>query len=281
MSKKYHRECISICCEEKSGGASALVVSSDEDSQSFRSEMFKFADIEVPPKVCFDVDEWLTSMWVSKTGTHFLCGALGDVYSNASGKYTGAKVSDHRLFKVWGLDDTAVFAVGSDGACVAYDGKTWKSLNEGLSGHLYAIGGSHKDNLLCVGDGGFVARFDGKKWTTLKLKTKAAFRAVYVLENEEAYLCGLDGACFRLKGESLETIQTQGQDFYSVACYKNEIYFGSLASGVFKVEKDKLVLVKDKAKGGHMTAQKDYLWTCGLEQAVRFDGTTWRKVDFI
>jgi hypothetical protein len=113
------------------------------------------------------------------------------------------------------------------------------------------------------------------------MPTNEAFRAVHVVKTDELYLCGLDGACYRLLGSDLQPIDADAHDLYSIAEFRNELYFGSTASGVFKLKGDRLELVKDKAKGYKLSASEEYLWACGLEQTARFDGQGWRKVDFL
>ena len=257
-----------------------LVVSADEDRQSFNSEVFRFTDIETPAARLFQIDDWLSSMWVSPGGTCFLAGILGQCFSNVSGTLSGQKVTDKRLFRIWGLDDQAVYCVGADGTCVYFDGTQWRSMSDGLFGHLYAIAGTRRDNLLCAGDGGFVARYDGVRWNQIDLPTNAAFRYIHVVGDDDFYLCGLDGACFRLRGGQLQTIEAEAHDLYAIAEFQKEIYFGSSASGIFKIQDGKLILVKDKAKGYKVSASEKFLWTCGMEQTARFDGENWKKVDF-
>lgn len=278
MGQKLTRECVAVAAHEGSAG-SVLVVSSDEDRQRFNSEVFRFSDIETPARQLFQVDEWLTSMWVSPTGTYFLAGALGECFSNVGGSFASQRASEKRLFRIWGLHDRAAYAVGADGTCVRFDGEEWRSMNEGLSGHLYAIAGTREDHLVCAGDGGFVARYDGARWRRIELPTTAAFRGVEVVE-DDVYLCGLNGALYRLRGGELQAIEAGSHDLYAVTRFRSEIYVGSTASGVFKVEGDGLSLVKDRARGYKISASETFLWTCGLEQTARFDGEGWKKVDF-
>ncbi|MCF6099656.1 hypothetical protein [Mesorhizobium muleiense] len=279
MDRKFIRECITVIAHEGSA-ASVLVVSTDEDRQSFNSEVFRFSDIEVPPTQIFQVDDWISSMWASSVGTYFLAGVLGDCFTNLSGSFARQQATTNRLFRIWGLHDHAVYAVGADGTCVRFDGARWLPMSEGLSGHLYAISGRQEDNLVCAGDGGFVARYDGARWQPIELPTNAAFRAVHVINREDLYLCGLDGACYLLRGGELTSIDAGGHDLYAIEDFQGETYFASAASGVFKIKGDHLVLVKDKARGYSLSATDRFLWSCGLEQTARFDGENWRKVDF-
>lgn len=279
LESKLGRDCVSIVSHD-TGGAAVLVVSANEDRSRFNSEVFHLSNIEAMPSRIYEFDEWLTSMWVSPSGVYFLASALGTCIHDDGGAYVEHKVSDKRLFRIWGLHDRAVYAVGAHGTCARFDGFAWSTMNAGLTGHLYGIAGTREDNLICVGYGGFVARYDGSRWTPLELPTRAWFRAAYCVGADEFLLCGLDGECFRLRDGELHRIQSEAHDFHTITSYRGEIYFGSPTAGVFVLRGEELVLVKDKAKAYAMSASDTSLWTCGLDRTTRFDGEVWRRVDF-
>lgn len=69
--------------------------------------------------------------------------------------------SDH-LWPVWGTGPDNVYAGGSDGTLIHYDGTSWRVVLESWSSFL-AIGGSGPDDVWAVG-GGHVQHFDGTRW---------------------------------------------------------------------------------------------------------------------
>lgn len=276
---KWIRECIGVSAHPGTAG-SVLVVSSDEERQSFNSEVFRFEVIDTPAKQVFQVDDLVTSMWISGSGKCFLAGALGRCWEDATGTARTSQITGQRLFRIWGLDENDVYAVGESGTCMHFDGTTWRPRNEGLAGYLYALAGTSPTSILCAGDGGLLARFDGTRWSRIALPTTAALRAVHALSPDELLVCGLDGACYRVRGTEVTALDAADHDLYSIATFKGETYMGSPSGGVFKVEGDRLVSFKPIAKGQDMSTSSDLLWTCGLEQTARFDGEGWKKVDF-
>ena len=61
---------------------------------------------------------------------------------------TGTIVS---LYSVWGTS-THVFAVGSKGTILRYDGNTWSPMNSGTEQDLNAIWGSSTTDIFIAGD---------------------------------------------------------------------------------------------------------------------------------
>ncbi|MCC6746260.1 MAG: hypothetical protein IT371_01290 [Deltaproteobacteria bacterium] len=68
------------------------------------------------------------------------------------------------LFDVWGASPTQVFAVGSQGKVIYYDGKTWKAQATPTKQDLTAVWGSSATDVWAVGFGGTVLQFDGQTW---------------------------------------------------------------------------------------------------------------------
>jgi hypothetical protein len=68
------------------------------------------------------------------------------------------------LFGVWGENPQAIFAVGSHGKVIFYDGKEWKSQPTPTQQDLTAVWGTTAKDVWAVGFGGTVIHFDGSTW---------------------------------------------------------------------------------------------------------------------
>ncbi|MCT7374150.1 hypothetical protein [Chelativorans salis] len=279
MANGISRECVSVG-QSDDGQASVLVVSTDEDRESFKSNIFEYTTLESNPALIFSEDIWISNMWKSQSGAHFLCEILGRCFHDLPGTFVEQRVTSERLFKIWGLHDRAVYVVGEAGTCFRFNGVSWIDMSDGLSGYVHAIGGVAEDSLICAGDGGFIARWTGGPWQRIDIPTNPDLRGAFAKSRDVAYFCGLSGACLMIDGDSYQMIDAPPESFYSIAEYAGDIYFGSLSGGIFKLVGNTLIPFKPQARGYAMRGTKRYLWTCGGDQLARFNGTGWTAASF-
>jgi hypothetical protein len=79
-----------------------------------------------------------------------------------------AALPDVALFKVWGSGADDVWAVGTGGVILHFDGDAWTPTTSPTDDRLIAVWGTTADDVYAVGgDGvGLVLRWDGAAWTT-------------------------------------------------------------------------------------------------------------------
>lgn len=276
MAEEFTRECVSVGASND-GLKSVLVVSADEDRVSHRSHIFQFRDFLLDaPTIVFDKNEWIGGMWMSRGGTYYLSEVLGTCYTNASGNFVGTKVTSSKLYKVWGLSDQAVYAVGSNGTYCVYDGRQWIERSVGASVELHAIGGLSENFLICAGDDGFVSRWNGIEWNQLDLPTNAAIRCVHVVNENLIYFGGYGGTCFRLRNNEFEVIETPGHHLYSINEWRGNIYFGSLSPCILRLDGLRLEPFKATVYGADIQVSSEFMFTCGSTMFARFDGDDWK-----
>jgi hypothetical protein len=63
-----------------------------------------------------------------------------------------------------GFSENNVFAAGTNGTILHYNGTAWISMNSGVDNHLMDMWGKSPDNLYAVGTQGVVIHFDGINW---------------------------------------------------------------------------------------------------------------------
>jgi hypothetical protein len=275
----FNRDCLSIL-DDAQGRASVLLVSSDEERESFRSDILCYEDFAGEPQTVFSDDIWLSWMWKTGSGRHFACEILGSVFWQTGQGFQREKLSPDQLFRIWGLSDSSVYTVGATGRCFGFDGSRWSDMSKGLKGYLHAIHGVSPNRLVCAGDTGFVAFWDGEKWTPLDLQIGFNFRAALMLAPDDTIVCGLDGACVRIKGETMELIEGTTASLYAIARFKGEIFLGSAEAGIFRLQDSTLEPFKPKARGYDISASHTRLLTCGVNQAAAFNGESWKARTF-
>lgn len=86
------------------------------------------------------------------------------------------------LFKVWGTGPNNVFAVGSSGLMMHYDGSEWVQQSVGTTQDLISLWGRSADDILAVGgrSNGVVARYDGASWTSRTLEGVGGLNGVWM-----------------------------------------------------------------------------------------------------
>ncbi len=84
---------------------------------------------------------------------------------------TQTKVQNNRLWSVWALSNSDVWAVGDSSTVLHWDGKAWTPNNLGLPGSisLSSVWASAPDDVWAVGGNatvttGYIFRFDGTRW---------------------------------------------------------------------------------------------------------------------
>ena len=96
--------------------------------------------------------------------------------------------SDH-LWPVWGTGPDNVYAGGSDGTVIHYDGTSWRVVLESWSS-FYAIGGSGPDDVWAVG-GGQVRHFDGTSWKVdLSMPPGYSWHGVWAVAPDDVHVVG-------------------------------------------------------------------------------------------
>lgn len=76
------------------------------------------------------------------------------------------------MFDVWGADKTAIWAVGSDGTILFYNGESWTQQETPTDTQLTAIWGATATNVWACGYGGVVLHFDGTQWRDVSPPTE-------------------------------------------------------------------------------------------------------------
>lgn len=100
------------------------------------------------------------------------------------------------LFKVWGTDSNNVFAVGSGGVLLHYDGTEWVQQLIGTSDDLISLWGRSGDDIVVVGgrSNGLLARWNGTSWESRILAGLPGLNGVWMDDNGVVTLVGTFGS---------------------------------------------------------------------------------------
>lgn len=100
------------------------------------------------------------------------------------------------IFKIWGSSATDVWAVGSEGILLHYDGSTWTLVPTGLSDEsLFTVSGAGGVSYAVGGfSSGVILRNDGSGWVSDATGMVPQMNGVYAISAEEALAVGNQGS---------------------------------------------------------------------------------------
>ena len=73
------------------------------------------------------------------------------------------------LFSLWGADEKAIWAVGSGGAVLHYDGTAWRREQTPTEVQLTSVWGTSPKDVWAVGYEGVVVHYDGTAWSAVPI----------------------------------------------------------------------------------------------------------------
>ncbi|MEA3435396.1 MAG: hypothetical protein U9R43_02950 [Thermodesulfobacteriota bacterium] len=104
------------------------------------------------------------------------------------------------LKNLWGSSGTDVFAVGSDGTVLHYDGNNWSSMTSGTTEHLNGVWGSSGTDVFAVGLNGTVLHYDGNNWSSMTSGTLEHLYDVWGSSGTDVFAVGYNGTVLHYDG---------------------------------------------------------------------------------
>jgi hypothetical protein len=109
----------------------------------------------------------LNGVWGSSATDVFAVGSYGTIlHYDGSSWSPMSSGTTNTLMDVWGSSATDVFAVGA-GTILHYDGSSWSIMSSGTTRHLYGVWGSSATDVFAVGDYNTILHYNGGSWTTM------------------------------------------------------------------------------------------------------------------
>lgn len=129
-------------------------------------------------------------------GALFAVGAGGVILRDSGdGWATMSDGGTGDLFDVWAVGSDA-YAVGEAGTLLHYDG-AWSRVSTSAVEHLFAVWGTHREDVFVVGEDGLVLRYDGASWTGTRPLPGIDLHAIWGPSPTELYAAGADGLILR------------------------------------------------------------------------------------
>jgi hypothetical protein len=98
-----------------------------------------------------------------------------------------------RLYDVWGRAADDIFAIGTEGTILNYDGALWNSMISPTSSTLYAVWGTPARQVFAVGAGGTILHFSAGTWSQVGSPTTADLFGVWGSSASDVFAVGAGG----------------------------------------------------------------------------------------
>ncbi len=187
----------------------------------------------------------LRAVWGASANTVFAGGDFG-VLGSSGGAWSAMPPrlpTDLSLGGLWGSSTSDVYAVGSGGTILHFDGVAWSPVPSGTTRNLHAVWGSSAGNVYAVGAAGTVVHFDGSAWSAATIGTSQTLRGVWGSSASDVYAvaAGRDTSfIFHFDGSSWEPVPMYDADAWPAAAVPLKTQdlcgiWGSAANDVYAV----------------------------------------------
>lgn len=140
----------------------------------------------------------LRAIWGTPSGEHFTGGQAGLLLRDAQ-RFTVPNTGD--IYSMWGSDAKNIWAVGSYGTIVKWDGTQWQRQQAmGVIQNLYGVWGSSATDVWIVGEKGRVLHHDGATWSLRDAGVTSDLWSVFALASDQAYAVGAGGVVLSWDG---------------------------------------------------------------------------------
>ncbi len=206
--------------------------------------------------------------------------------------YSVSGTSD-RLLSVWGSDENCVWAVGTKGTALQFNGILWKKASLKISGHdLTAVSGSscthvcvssHDNKAHTFDTNGAVSCFDGQSWENVINDYSSNLNAIWSSKKNSFFSAGSKGAVIRYNGS------VRSESYLNTKLEISSLW-GRSESDIWAVGEDGLLSHFDgnswtTAHSRTTDVLKDLaylgpndIWAVGNNGTLlHFDGNTWQR----
>ncbi len=145
----------------------------------------------------------LHDVWGTPSGDLFAVGSSGAiVHFDGVSWRTMDSPTREPLAAVWGVSGTDVYAVGANGTILHYDGTSWVPMHSGTDHHLWGVWASGPCDVFAVGGQGTILHYDGKSWNHMDVQTGKTLRGVWGISPNLVFAVGYGGTLLKYDGNA-------------------------------------------------------------------------------
>ena len=214
------------------------------------------------------------------------------VAAEAGWETQNPRAATYVLSGVWGVASDDVFAVGSRGTILHYDGSTWSNMRSGTKENLEGVWGTASDDVFAVGEDGTILHYDGEKWSAMKGVEGDLLLSVGGTGPEDVYAVGQGvgtgtavGVVYRYDGSRWTEVKTTGFGAVDI--------WGTAEDGVFVISTNprsffhfdgeewsnpSKIPARKPAAGLWGFSGSDMFVVCGGGEIYHFNGERWSRM---
>ncbi len=183
------------------------------------------------------------------------------------------------LLSIWGARPDRLWAVGSGGTILMWNGSFWAPSAHPPVAQLNGIWGSGVDDVWAVGNFGVILHWDGLAWQSWESPTTRALNAIHGTGPKDIWVVGNRGVILHWDG-AVWAVRDAGsiQDLTAVWANEEDVWFTSYQGAVWRLHNGQFSS-QSLASGALSTVwgtAADDVWVAGaLNHAFHFDGTQW------
>jgi hypothetical protein len=184
-----------------------------------------------------------------------------------------------------------VYIGGMDRQMYRRTASGWESLDEGMPGAeedvvgFEAIDGFSEKEIYAVGHEGEMWEFNGKKWRQISSPTNLILLGVHCAPDGFVYVSGQAGLVLKGRHDEWQIVEQTAtrEDIWEIALFKGTLYLAT--RGVLYQYRDDTTEPVDFGETEipftfyKFIVSDDQLITVGSKDVMRFDGTTWSRID--
>ena len=144
----------------------------------------------------------INAVWGSSATNIFAVGSLGTIltFNGTSWSLLTPSITTLDLFCVWGSSTENVYVGGYTGKLLRYNGLAWKTVSLGTSQTLKSIWGSSASDVYATGSEGTIIHFDGSTWNTVAIPGGVALNALWGSAYNDVFAAGEAGTIYHYDG---------------------------------------------------------------------------------
>ncbi|MFO0579914.1 MAG: hypothetical protein U1A78_38575 [Polyangia bacterium] len=186
------------------------------------------------------------------------------------------------LYRTWGAAAKDVWAVGSFGTLLHYDGAAWAQVASGTMATLTELHGSGASDVWAGGTSGTVLHYDGTAWTPATLPvTTYSVSALYSFGASDAW-AGTYGVVYRWDGMKWNPVGTglPMETVYALWGASSSDVWAVTLNGVWRWDgttwkRDMSAPIMGKPIRYLRGFGANNIWAASSTEVFRFDGTSW------
>jgi hypothetical protein len=101
---------------------------------------------------------------------------------------------------LWGIDQDEIFASGTGGTILQYDGTQWKRMQTGTSVNFDVLWGTSSNDIFVVGNSGKILHYDGTEWKPMNSKVTSNLDVVWGVASNRVFAAGAGGTILEYDG---------------------------------------------------------------------------------